>query len=611
VLVTLVVAGAVLRGVFFVARSDASDISGVEVDERTQPELVGLVRSVASEMGTAPPSRILLVPEVNAYVTQTGGLLGLRPGERIMVIGLPLMEAVTVDQLRGVLAHELGHYAGGDTRLGGLTYRAGASIYRTVENLGDHSLLGRLFGASGSRYLLLSQRVRRQQELSADAAAVRLAGRENHISALRQIEATAAAFDHFLRHYLLPFWRRGCDADNAFDGYRALLADPTRQDELARVEAAAHEQVADRYDSHPSLAERVAHAGRFPEGPSAGHHGRPARDLLAQPEDAARRVGRLLTSQITGRQMDRVVDWDASAAEVFAADLHDDGDALLRAAGTVLGRPDEAATLASAVALVEDGRADELAVALTGPLEGGTPAEHAEMRADALRHHLGAAIGSYLAAERGHSWALSWSGPIAMVDGKGKAKDPFALASSLVDDPLSAPRLRRALGGVTRLTAFAAAPVAGPEEAEEPARPEVVHVVADLEGRRRHFDGILTTAGLVLHPIDGGMGHAVRRLMTTQGIAGPAANAARRRFGRLFSLPADELLGGAPGAVVLAFADIRRLGKRPGRVVEIEVGGEAKPWRLRCPSKGERDTLLAAMQQLLAGGDPVAGAVAA
>lgn len=198
---------------------------------------------------------------------------------------------------------------------------------------------------------------------------------------------------------------------------------------------------------------------------------------------------------------------------------------------------------------------------------------------------------------------------MATVDGTGKEKDPFALAASLVEDPTSAPKLRRALGGVTRLSAFTATSVAdGPEE---PARPEIVHVVPDLLARRHHFDAILTTAGLVLHPIDGGLGYTVRRMIATQGMGTPVANAARRRFERLFALPADELLGAAPGAIVLRFADMRQLRKRRGWVVEIEVTGEAKPWRLRCPSKEDRNVLLGAMQQLLLGDVSGAGAAAA
>jgi len=40
-----------------------------------------------------------------------------------MVIGLPLMQIMTVSQMRAVLAHEFGHYYGGDTKLGPWVYR--------------------------------------------------------------------------------------------------------------------------------------------------------------------------------------------------------------------------------------------------------------------------------------------------------------------------------------------------------------------------------------------------------------------------------------------------------------------------------------------------------
>jgi Zn-dependent protease with chaperone function len=186
---------AIVKGTLFVERRTGADsVNGFEVDERTQPELTGMVRSVATEMGTQPPARIFLVPDVNAYVLQSGSFLGIVPGERIMALGLGIVNSLTVDQLRAVVAHELGHYAGGDTRLGPLSYRAGATIYRTVEHLGPQSMIGKVFQAYGRRYLMLSLRVRRRQELSADAAAVRLAGRENHVAALRRVAAAAPAW---------------------------------------------------------------------------------------------------------------------------------------------------------------------------------------------------------------------------------------------------------------------------------------------------------------------------------------------------------------------------------------------------------------------------------
>jgi Zn-dependent protease with chaperone function len=598
VIITGVVAFGVLRGIFFINRSGGDDTAGVAVDEHSQPELVGLVRSVAEEMSTEPPARIFLVPMVNAYVHETGGLLGLRRGRRVMAIGLPLIEALTVDQLRGVVAHELGHYAGGDTRLGGLAYRAAASIGRTIENVGEDSWLGRLFDAYGRIYLRISLRVRRRQELTADAAAVRLAGRENHMTALRRTKVTAFAFDHFLRRYLAPLWERGCDAENAFEGYRALLADPVRQEELASLEEAVQEDTTNPYDSHPSLAERLAHIQGVAEGPSAGHDPRPARDLLAGPDDVERQLGALLTRDLTGGAMERTVRWDGTAAGEYAVELQEDGEVVLRAAAAVAEDPD-AASLAAAIVLVEEGCADELATAITGRLVGGTPEEQALLRRRVVTHHLGAAIGSYLVAERGHVWAVSWSGPLALVDAGGKSKDPFAMAESLLEDPSSGGRLRRSLGGIARLRQFSVVGV----EIDPPAEPaqEVVGIVFDVGARRRRWDAVLTTSSVVLHPIAGGLGWALRvGIAQAHGVSGPANAATRERLDKLEAMPAEDLFGQAAGAVVLPLDDIVRLRKRSQWSVELQLAGQPKPWRLRFRTKQARDNTLSELHQLMA-----------
>ena len=293
--------------------------------------------------------------------------------------------------------------------------------------------------------------------------------------------------------------------------------------------------------------------------------------------------------------------WDGTAAAEYAAELQDDGQVLLRAAATVAKDPD-AASLAAAIVLVEEGRADELAAAITGPLHDGTPEEQAELRRRVLTHHLGSAIGCYLVAERGHAWAVSWSGPLALVDGKGNAKDPFAMAASLLEDPSSGGKLRRSLGGVTRLREFRGssadtADTAGGEEQTE----TVVHVLPDVVSRRHQFDLLLSTSAVVLHPFPDGFGPAMRRIAASQGVRGPKTAATRRRLAALFARPQAEVLGGAPGAVRLPFATLRGVLKRRGWVLEIYSVDDPKPWRIQCFSKESRDVLYRTMQELVVG----------
>ena len=123
---------AILRGL--IPSRSKFEAPGPRLEEDDQPELHELVREVADATGERPPADVYLAPDVNAAVTDTGGLLG-SGGRRVMIVGLPLLEVLTVGQLRAVLAHEFGHYYGGDTRLGPWFFRTYDGIARTVTNL--------------------------------------------------------------------------------------------------------------------------------------------------------------------------------------------------------------------------------------------------------------------------------------------------------------------------------------------------------------------------------------------------------------------------------------------------------------------------------------------
>ncbi len=207
-ILTGVVALAIGRAVFAVEhRGDDEPEDGLLVSRHEQPELWALVDEVSRELGVAAPDDLRLVDDVNAFVHQDTRLLGLVGGARHMGIGVALLQVLTVDQLRAVVAHELGHYAGGDTRLSALVYRASATIQRTVAHLGPDSLLGRLFALYARLYQRVSLAVRRRQELRADEGSVRVAGQQVHESALREAQAGSAAWAFFADSYVVPLWR--------------------------------------------------------------------------------------------------------------------------------------------------------------------------------------------------------------------------------------------------------------------------------------------------------------------------------------------------------------------------------------------------------------------
>jgi hypothetical protein len=201
-----------------------------------------------------------------------------------MYVGVPPLLTLTADELRAVLCHELGHYSGSHTRLGGITYRGRTALIRTIQRLQGHAIIRAVFLGYAKLYLRVSQAVSRRQELEADAAAVKISGRRPMGDALRKVRASAAAWEFYLNTHCRLIGPAQARPADLFAGFYTLFHEPSMGTELAKVVNAPEER--SPYDSHPSLAERLAAVERLPE-PSVRPDGRPALTLLRDPRSAA------------------------------------------------------------------------------------------------------------------------------------------------------------------------------------------------------------------------------------------------------------------------------------------------------------------------------------
>jgi heat shock protein HtpX len=248
-------AGIILWSIF--PRFDRFLAPGPRLDAVDQPELFGMIRGLADATKEEMPSEVYLIPDVNAWVAQRGGILGIG-SRRVMGIGLPLMQILTVSQLRAVLAHEFGHYYGGDTRLGPVIYNLRGAIYRTVSNLARRrSILQVPFAWYGESALKLTHGVSRQQEFAADELAASLVGAKPLSDALRTIHVGAVLYPPYLRSEVSPVLSAGFRPGLA-SGFAMFLAAPAIRKAAAEV---VQEEIAsgkaDPFDSHPPLRDRV------------------------------------------------------------------------------------------------------------------------------------------------------------------------------------------------------------------------------------------------------------------------------------------------------------------------------------------------------------------
>jgi heat shock protein HtpX len=249
-----------------VPRPDHFEPPGPRLIAGKQPRLFAELLRIATATGQAPPSEVYLVPDVNAWVSQRGGLMGLG-SRRVMGLGLPLLQVLSISELRAVLAHEFGHYHGGDVKVGPWIYKTREALVRTLQNLAGHSgVLTKPFDLYARLFFRVSHAVSRHQELLADALAARVAGGAALSAGLKAVHGASLAFGSYWTQEVSPLLSAGFLPPLAA-GFASLVEQPTvtaRLRELVDEEARTGKR--DPYDTHPSLQERLAALSRLPAG---------------------------------------------------------------------------------------------------------------------------------------------------------------------------------------------------------------------------------------------------------------------------------------------------------------------------------------------------------
>ncbi|MFC5823749.1 M48 family metallopeptidase [Nonomuraea insulae] len=432
-IVLTLAAGALVRALLMVSRRRDGDQPGVPVGREHEPVLWQTVEDLAQRVRTAPPDEIRLVAEVNAAVSEDTRLLGLRATRRRMFIGLPLLQTLTVDEMRSVLGHELGHYSGAHTRLGAPVYRGRVSLIATVQGLRNHPFIQRLFTWYAKLYLRVSQAVSRKQELEADRFAVAIGGRQAMAGALRKIHTTATGWDLYVNNYLSLTGAGGTRPAMVFGGFHALMSDPERQAEIAKLGEQPEE--VSPYDSHPSLAERLTAIEHLQE-PQHVPDPRSALTLLVDANVAVQAVEQSMWTSDALTTL-RPVPWEELIAHGMYAGRNADALHDLAVAGQqVMGasRP----YLDAAFEAIARGRQGELEAKLLE--QGWTPSP------TLLSGVLGQALEAVLIQLGEAKWTLSWAGPARLLFDDGEEVALSEYAAQVAADSAAVGGLRQWLG---------------------------------------------------------------------------------------------------------------------------------------------------------------------
>lgn len=318
-----------VKGLF--RRHPVDEFAAIEITEAEQPELFAFLRMVCTETRAPFPRRVLITPEVNAAVCYHRSVLGLVwPVRKNLILGLGLVNALTLVELKAVLAHEFGHFSQKSMKLGSYVYVSnqvlGDVVYgrdwfdQLIAEL-EHPVFRLTLVVALFRGLLWCVRaflaglfrtinfwhaeLSRQMEFNADLVAVSVAGSDAIVHALARLDFADETVDLALRelhlaasHRLMTrdlFYHQQCAAAwlRKFHGDPHRGEPPPLPDDLARttqVFDAEARTAPEMWATHPPNAERERNAKRrYFRSP---RDERPAWAVFRNPERLRERVTR-------------------------------------------------------------------------------------------------------------------------------------------------------------------------------------------------------------------------------------------------------------------------------------------------------------------------------
>lgn len=243
---------------------------GTEVHASHSPQLFSMIAELRRQLGAPQFHHVLVDDDFNAGVVQIPRF-GIFGGYRnYLMIGLPLMKSLTVEQFKAVLAHEFGHLAKGHGQMSNWIYRQrrrwGRLMYALETNESRGKFLFQSFINWFSPYFnAYSFPLARANEYEADATSARLTSPRFAAEALTNINVLGC----YLEERYWPHIHRQADEhpQPGFLPYSSMGQHVgTEVDETSSQ--GWLDQVMSRKttssDTHPALADRLNAIGESP-----------------------------------------------------------------------------------------------------------------------------------------------------------------------------------------------------------------------------------------------------------------------------------------------------------------------------------------------------------
>ena len=262
----------IISATFGLVKKAKTVVVGQVVIAGEYPQLWQFVNDLAQKTNSDPPHNLVVGLTPNFFVTEAnvrcldGELTG-----RTMYISAPLCRILTVEQLSGVIAHELGHFKGADTKFSLKfypIYQGALDSLHSVAQAGHGGLIPAIYMLAFFLrcFAGAENKISREREIAADAVAAEAVGALNIAAALVKTAAFTSMWDHLtvvmqdsLKKGTITFDGKELDAQRFFSNvsnvFVYMVANNAEPKTLEGLDAKI---IPHPTDSHPPLSVRLA-----------------------------------------------------------------------------------------------------------------------------------------------------------------------------------------------------------------------------------------------------------------------------------------------------------------------------------------------------------------
>lgn len=264
-----------------------------EINLDHEPKLKKLIEKICNELHTNFPNAIIINAEPSFFVLE--GKLKLINNEvegKVLSIGLPLLNSLSVDELHAILVHEFAHFTGKDTLYSSHVFPIYSSLKTSIKLLKDkmkndwendgeflstlmYILPVSILNFALKSFQLVDMKISRSREKRADYIATIICGRESYSNALKKITRLIGSFYELSTEQILELLKVDKVFINYYDNFRKKITEDW--DFSQKFEDKAMSEKNNFFNSHPTLKKRLKY---LPNVPNSNNDNAPVQSLL-------------------------------------------------------------------------------------------------------------------------------------------------------------------------------------------------------------------------------------------------------------------------------------------------------------------------------------------